>query len=128
MKHGDAAYQPGTTMLTFKAELSMSSEQPTSMQALLWRPGDMEGSSNSEGSHETGDSGRYSHDETEMTNLSSGSGSRPASLTGEDTPDGQSLTEVKVSVVESVEKKSQQEVQGSSAAPLQVCGPGPESV
>lgn len=115
-------------MLTFKEELSMSSEQPTSMQALLWRPGDTEGSSNSEGSHETGDSGRYSHDETEMTNLSSGSGSRPPSVTGEDTPDGQSLTEVKVSVLPSLERKSQQEVQGSSAAPHPLCGPGPESV
>lgn len=100
----------------------MSSDQPTSMQALLWRPGDTEGSSNSEGSHETGDSGRFSHDDTEMTNLSSGSGSRPPSLTGEDTPDGQSLTEVKVSV-ESVEKKSQREVQGTA-----VCEDGPESV
>lgn len=105
----------------------MSSDQPTGMQALLWRPGDTEGSSNSEGSHETGDSGRFSHDETEMTNLSSGSGSRPPSLTGEDTPDDQSLTEVKVSV-ELVEEKSRREVQGSSAAPPQVCEAGPESV
>lgn len=62
----------------------MSPDQPTTMQALLWRPGDTEGSSNSEGSHTTGDSGRYSHDETEMTNLSSGPSSRPPSLTGED--------------------------------------------
>lgn len=104
----------------------MSPDQPTSMQALLWRPADAEGSSNSEGSHETGDSGRYSHDETEMTNLSSGSGSRPASMTGGSTPDGQSLTEEKATV-ESVEK-SHQQVQGGSAAALQVCEPAPESV
>ncbi|KAJ8340451.1 hypothetical protein SKAU_G00350840 [Synaphobranchus kaupii] len=44
--------------------------------------GDGEGSS--EGSHETGDSGRYSHDETEMTNLSSGRNTRPPSLRAED--------------------------------------------
>lgn len=62
----------------------MSPDQPTAMQALLWRPGDTEGSSNSEGSHATGDSGRYSHDETEMTNLSSGPSSRQPSLTAED--------------------------------------------
>lgn len=107
----------------------MSAAPPTSMQALLWRPGDTEGSSNSEGSHETGDSGRFSHDETEMTNLSSGSGSRPPSLTGEDTPDGQSLTEVKVSVeLAEEEVESRREVQGSSAASPRECEAGPESV
>uniref|UniRef100_A0A8D0ANH6 Protogenin n=1 Tax=Sander lucioperca TaxID=283035 RepID=A0A8D0ANH6_SANLU len=78
------SYQPGTTVLTYEEELSMSPDQPTTLQALLWRPGDSEGSSNSEGSHATGDSGRYSHDETEMTNLSSGTSSRPPSLTAED--------------------------------------------
>lgn len=62
----------------------MSPDQPNTMQALIWRPGDTEGSSNSEGSHETGDSGRYSHDETEMTNLSSGASSRPPSMSAED--------------------------------------------
>ncbi|KAM3625132.1 uncharacterized protein V6R79_007308 [Siganus canaliculatus] len=82
MRHG--SYQPGSTVLTFEEELSVSPDQPGAMQALLWRPSDTEGSSNSEGSHETGDSGRYSHDETEMTNLSSGLSSRPSSLTAED--------------------------------------------
>ncbi|KAM9366791.1 protogenin A [Symphorus nematophorus] len=84
MRHGTASYQPCTTVLTFEEELSMSPDQPATMQALLWRPSDTEGSSNSEGSHATGDSGRYSHDETEMINLSSGPSSRPPSLTGED--------------------------------------------
>uniref|UniRef100_A0A8C3AZL2 Protogenin n=1 Tax=Cyclopterus lumpus TaxID=8103 RepID=A0A8C3AZL2_CYCLU len=79
-----ASYQPGTTVLTYEEELSMSPDQPTTLQALLWRPGDSEGSSNSEGSHATGDSGRYSHDETEMTNLLSGTSSRPPSLTAEE--------------------------------------------
>ncbi|KAM6949954.1 protogenin A [Lycodopsis pacificus] len=84
MRHSSASYHPGTTVLTYEEELSMSPDQPTTLQALHWRPGDSEGSSNSEGSHATGDSGRYSHDETEMTNLSSGTSSRPPSLAAED--------------------------------------------
>lgn len=56
--------------------------QPTSLQVLFSSSGDTEGSQNSEGSHETGDSGRYSHDEMEMTNLSSGQSSRPSSVQG----------------------------------------------
>lgn len=70
-------------MLTYKEELSVSLDQPTTLQGLLRRPGDIEGSSNSEGSHATSDSGHYSHDETEMTNLSGLSSDRP-SLTVED--------------------------------------------
>ncbi|XP_022068672.2 protogenin A [Acanthochromis polyacanthus] len=83
MRHSSASYQPGITVLTYEEELSMSLNQPPTLQVLLGRPGDTEGSSNSEGSHETGDSGRYSHDETELTNLS-GPSSRPPSLTAED--------------------------------------------
>ncbi|XP_041648489.1 protogenin A-like [Cheilinus undulatus] len=86
-RQGTASYQPCTTVLTFEEELVLSSDQPNTMQALLWSPADTEGSSNSEGSHATGDSGRYSHDETEMTNLSSGHSSRPPSLTAEDSGD-----------------------------------------
>ncbi|KAK2920223.1 protogenin A [Channa argus] len=74
------SYEPGTTVLTYEEELSVSPDQPTTLQVLLRHPGDTEGSSNSEGSHATGDSGRYSHDETEMTNLSSGPSSRPTSV------------------------------------------------
>lgn len=72
------SYQQGTTVLCFKEE----AHQPTSLQVLFSSSGDTEGSQNSEGSHETGDSGRYSHDEMEMTDLSSGQGSRPSSLQG----------------------------------------------
>ncbi|KAM9545196.1 protogenin A-like [Salvelinus alpinus] len=78
--HGICSYQPGATVLCYEDESLSSPNQPTSLQVLFGPPFDTEGSSNSEGSHETGDSGRYSHDETEMTNLSSGPGSRPASL------------------------------------------------
>uniref|UniRef100_W5LPE9 Protogenin n=1 Tax=Astyanax mexicanus TaxID=7994 RepID=W5LPE9_ASTMX len=78
-------YQPGTTLLHHSGEEpGISSLQlPSSLHALLGTPGsDTEGSS--EGSHETGDSGRYSHNELEMANLSSGTSSRPASLSKEE--------------------------------------------
>ncbi|XP_068432812.1 protogenin A [Clinocottus analis] len=85
MRHSSASHRLDTTVLTYEEELSMSPDQPTTLQAALWRPnGDFEGSSSSEGSHATGDSGRYSHDETEMTNLSSGTSSRTPSLTAEE--------------------------------------------
>ncbi|XP_029951024.1 protogenin A [Salarias fasciatus] len=89
VRHGAVSYQAGTTVLTYEDEMSASPSQPTGMQALFGPPADAEGSSNSEGSHATGDSGRYSHDETELTNLSSGHSSRPSSLTGEDSADSE---------------------------------------
>uniref|UniRef100_A0A671YLS8 Protogenin n=1 Tax=Sparus aurata TaxID=8175 RepID=A0A671YLS8_SPAAU len=133
-KHGSASYQLSSTVLTFEEELSMSPDQPNTMQALIWRPGDTEGSSNSEGSHETGDSGRYSHDETEMTNLSSGASSRPPSLSAEDCSGsdcsgsaeepGELLEECQTDrkLMESVES-CRYEVEGSSQSELslQVC-------
>ncbi|KAF3832607.1 hypothetical protein F7725_026272 [Dissostichus mawsoni] len=79
-----ASYQPGSNVLTYEEELNLSPDQPDAMQAMRWSPGDSEGSSSSEGSHATGDSGRYSHDETEMTNLSSGASSSRPSLSAED--------------------------------------------
>ncbi|XP_054626436.1 protogenin A isoform X1 [Dunckerocampus dactyliophorus] len=88
MRCSTASYQPGSTILTYKEELSVDADQPASLQALLGRPGDSEGSSNSEGSNATGDSGRYSHDETEMTNLS-GPSSRQPSVTAEDSGGGE---------------------------------------
>uniref|UniRef100_A0A8C4TBT7 Protogenin n=1 Tax=Erpetoichthys calabaricus TaxID=27687 RepID=A0A8C4TBT7_ERPCA len=72
--HATCAYQPGNTVLTYEKESPMSPHQP-SLQILFGPIGDSEHSNNSEGSHETGDSGRYSHDETEMTHLSSVSSS-----------------------------------------------------
>uniref|UniRef100_A0A8C7ZLU2 Protogenin n=1 Tax=Oryzias sinensis TaxID=183150 RepID=A0A8C7ZLU2_9TELE len=82
--HEIVSYQAGTTMLTYEEELCISPNQPSTLQGLLEHSGDTERSSNSDGSHETGDSGRYSHDETELTNLSSGPNSRPPSLSAED--------------------------------------------
>lgn len=81
---GTHSYKPGTTVLCYEEELPSPPNQPTTLQVLRGPPSDTEGSSNSESSHETGDSGRYSHDETEMANLSSGPGSRPPSLRAEE--------------------------------------------
>ncbi|XP_056621478.1 protogenin A [Triplophysa dalaica] len=70
------SYYPGTSLLSY-TDTSPGSplHQPSSLQGLF---GSSEG--NSEGSHssETGDSGRYTHDDTE------GSSSRPASLRDEE--------------------------------------------
>ncbi|XP_064168970.1 protogenin A-like isoform X1 [Anguilla rostrata] len=79
--HSPCSYQRGTTAVGYNEPLPSSPNQTTSLKVLF---GDTEGSQNSEGSHETGDSGRFSHDETEMTNLSSGRNSRPPSLGAED--------------------------------------------
>lgn len=62
----------------------MSPGQSGAMETLLWHPSDAEGSSNSEGSQATSDSGRYSHDETELTNLSSGAGADPSCPRGDE--------------------------------------------
>ncbi|XP_061559333.1 protogenin A-like [Phycodurus eques] len=84
MKGGAASFRPGSTVLSYEEERSVPTERPASPRALLGRPGDSEGSSGSEGSHATNDSGRFSQDETEMTNLSSGPSSRQPSVTAED--------------------------------------------
>ncbi|KAK1785401.1 hypothetical protein P4O66_018784, partial [Electrophorus voltai] len=72
--------EPGSTLLCYTGEPHML-QQPSLLHALLGSPGgDAEASHSSEGSHETGDSGRYSHDEMEMNDVPSGASSRPASL------------------------------------------------
>ncbi|GAA6091910.1 protogenin A [Tachysurus ichikawai] len=80
-------YQMGSTLLRYSIESpgSPSLQQPFSLHTLLGPSGgDSEGSHSSEGSHETGDSGRYSHDEHDLANLSSGSpGGSPDHVTEE---------------------------------------------
>ncbi|XP_060733789.1 protogenin A [Tachysurus vachellii] len=82
-------YQMGSTLLRYSIESpgSPSLQQPFSLHTLLGPSGgDSEGSHSSEGSHETGDSGRYSHDEHDLANLSSGSpGGSPDHVTEERT-------------------------------------------
>lgn len=69
-------YKTGSTLLRYSIESSVSPslQPPSALHTLLGPPGgDSEGSHSSEGSHETGDSGRYSHDEHDLVNLSLGS-------------------------------------------------------
>lgn len=113
--HSKCSYKQGSTVLCYQEEV----DQPTSLQVLFGSSGggggggDTEGSQNSEGSHETGDSGRYSHDEMEMTNLSSsGAGSRPCSLQGVESSSGSEAgAEVEL---EEVEEEVQKEVRSSA--------------
>ncbi|XP_043934455.1 protogenin [Protopterus annectens] len=66
-------YQPGRTMLSTNDESPVSPEGLTSIEMVFSTRADTEYSHNSEGSQETGDSGRYSHDsndETDMVHLS----------------------------------------------------------
>lgn len=116
MRQGSASYQPGSTVLTFEQE--MSPEQATAMQTLLWHPSDTEGSSNSEGSQATSDSGRYSHDETEMTRLSAGLSSGPPGLPGEE-GGGSDCEGHRAEPEEPVEHRGCRPVE--PAPPLQVC-------
>lgn len=74
MRQAIASYQPGTTVLAYGEELSVSPDQ------LRHGHSDTEGSSNSEGSHATSD-------ETELTNLASGPSSRRPSLSAEHSGD-----------------------------------------
>ncbi|XP_050990907.1 LOW QUALITY PROTEIN: protogenin A-like [Labeo rohita] len=77
------SYHHGTTLLCYTE--TSPQQPPSSLQGLFGSSGgDSEGSHSSEGSHETGDSGRYSHDDPEATNLSLGADSRPSSLQGEE--------------------------------------------
>ncbi|KAF7698775.1 hypothetical protein HF521_003517 [Silurus meridionalis] len=78
----------GSTLLRYSIESPESSslQPPLSLRTLLGPPGgDSEASHSSEGSHETGDSGRYSHDEHDLANLSTGSpGESPDHVTNQE--------------------------------------------
>ncbi|KAK2497628.1 hypothetical protein MC885_008991, partial [Smutsia gigantea] len=63
-------HQPGTTVLISDEDASGSPGQPASFPRPLGVAADTEQSANSEGSHETGDSGRFSHESTDELHLS----------------------------------------------------------
>ncbi|XP_044516039.1 protogenin [Gracilinanus agilis] len=63
-------YQPGTTVLISDEDSPNSPGQPTSFQVPFGITTDTEHSANSEGSHETGDSGRFSHESNDELHLS----------------------------------------------------------
>uniref|UniRef100_A0A8C2QKU5 Protogenin n=1 Tax=Cricetulus griseus TaxID=10029 RepID=A0A8C2QKU5_CRIGR len=88
-------YQPGTTVLISDEDSPSSPGQTTSFPRPFGAALDSEHSANSEGSHETGDSGRFSHESNDEIHLSSVISSTPRisdSLTGGD-PDGTATLE-----------------------------------
>ncbi|XP_012657243.1 protogenin [Otolemur garnettii] len=64
-------YQPGTTVLISDEDSPSSPGQTTSFPRPFGVAADTEHSANSEGSHETGDSGRFSHESNDEIHLSS---------------------------------------------------------
>ncbi|XP_020041490.1 protogenin isoform X2 [Castor canadensis] len=64
-------YQPGTTVLVSDRGAPGSPGQTTSFPRPFGVAADTEHSANSEGSHETGDSGRFSHESNDEIHLSS---------------------------------------------------------
>ncbi|XP_050996782.1 protogenin [Acomys russatus] len=70
-------YQPGTTVLISDEDSPSSPGQTTSFARPFGATLDTEHSANSEGSHETGDSGRFSHESTDEIHVSSVISSTP---------------------------------------------------
>uniref|UniRef100_G3TG99 Protogenin n=1 Tax=Loxodonta africana TaxID=9785 RepID=G3TG99_LOXAF len=64
-------YQPGTTVLISDKDSPHSPSQTASFPRPFGAAADAEHSANSEGSHETGDSGRFSHESSDEIHLSS---------------------------------------------------------
>lgn len=64
-------YQPGTTVLISEDDSPSSPGQHSNFQVPFSIAADTEHSANSEGSHETGDSGRFSHESNDEIHLSS---------------------------------------------------------
>lgn len=64
-------YQPGTTVLLSEDDSPNSPGQQSNFQVPFSIVADTEHSANSEGSHETGDSGRFSHESNDEIHLSS---------------------------------------------------------
>ncbi|XP_040476353.1 protogenin [Ursus maritimus] len=80
-------YQPGTTVLISDEDSPSSPGQPASFPRPFGVAADAEHSANSEGSHETGDSGRFSHESNDEIHLSSVISTTPltsSSFTGSD--------------------------------------------
>nr|XP_058912167.1 protogenin isoform X2 [Kogia breviceps] len=80
-------YQPGTTVLISDEDSPSSAGHTASFPRPFGVATDTEHSANSEGSHETGDSGRFSHesnDEIHLSSVISTTALTPSSFTGTD--------------------------------------------
>lgn len=70
-------YQPSTTVLISEDDSPSSLGQQSNFQVPFSIVADTEHSANSEGSHETGDSGRFSHESNDEIHLSSVTSATP---------------------------------------------------
>ncbi|XP_040596095.1 protogenin [Mesocricetus auratus] len=113
-------YQPGTTVLISDEDSPGSPGQTTSFPRPFGAALDTEHSANSEGSHETGDSGRFSHESNDEIHLSSVISSTPRTsspLAGGDS-DGTAALEKRGEPAEPAEQPT-----SSSAAQPPPAGP-----
>ncbi|XP_054980531.1 protogenin [Sorex araneus] len=87
-------YRPGTTVLVSDGDSPRTLGPPASFPRPFAGAGDTEHSANSEGSHETGDSGRFSHESNEEIHLSSVRSSPPlaAAVASEGSGSGEALS------------------------------------
>ncbi|ERE76615.1 protogenin [Cricetulus griseus] len=120
-------YQPGTTVLISDEDSPSSPGQTTSFPRPFGAALDSEHSANSEGSHETGDSGRFSHESNDEIHLSSVISSTPRisdSLTGGDSGlDGLGGPNIQLGSPD--KKKRKASTQGPSYPPLSEYAPPP---
>ncbi|XP_023984532.1 protogenin isoform X2 [Physeter macrocephalus] len=87
-------YQPGTTVLISDEDSPSSAGHTASFPRPFGVATDTEHSANSEGSHETGDSGRFSHesnDEIHLSSVISTTPLTPSSFTGTDSSGDRSM-------------------------------------
>ncbi|XP_061630707.1 protogenin B-like [Phyllopteryx taeniolatus] len=107
-------YETGKTVLRYEEHLG-SAPLPPSSREIIFGPFHVESSQSSEASQETGDSGRYSNEESneEMSNPSTSQSSRPESFRP---PNDAAVTEPKLSFQVENEKRVCYHLSGHNAA------------
>uniref|UniRef100_A0A0D9RH06 Protogenin n=1 Tax=Chlorocebus sabaeus TaxID=60711 RepID=A0A0D9RH06_CHLSB len=105
-------YQPGTTVLISDEDSPSSPGQTASFSRPFGVAADTEHSANSEGSHETGDSGRFSHESNDEIHLSSVISTTPPSdsFTGSDSGGDSAMGKCEDPAVSSVTEQTSSSV------------------
>ncbi|XP_061287193.1 protogenin [Bos javanicus] len=115
-------YQPGTTILISDEDSPSSPGQTASFPRPFVVAADTEHSANSEGSHETGDSGRFSHesnDEIHLSSVISTTPLTPSSFTGSDLGGDPLVRKCEETAVRSGAEQTSSSV--SQPAPARLC-------
>ncbi|KAF4017434.1 hypothetical protein G4228_008683 [Cervus hanglu yarkandensis] len=115
-------YQPGTTILISDEDSPSSPGQTASFPRPFGVTADTEHSANSEGSHETGDSGRFSHESNDEIHLSSVISTipvTPSSFTGSNLGGDPSVRKCEETAVRSGAEQTSSSV--SQPAPARLC-------